>query len=75
LGILHSELLNIYLKFADTTSILSQIRGKIGDFIIGVFSVFQGEDVLAHSFNVGNYLTCEQDSNHMYLNLFNFHVI
>ncbi|KAH8507138.1 hypothetical protein H0E87_009592, partial [Populus deltoides] len=44
LGILHSELLNIYLKFADTTSILSQIRGKIGDFIIGVFSVFQDLD-------------------------------
>ncbi|KAG6773044.1 hypothetical protein POTOM_020298 [Populus tomentosa] len=44
LGIVHSELLNTYLKFADTTSILSQIRGKIGDFIIGVFSVFQDLD-------------------------------
>ncbi|KAB5556068.1 hypothetical protein DKX38_006977 [Salix brachista] len=44
LGIVHSELLNIYLKFADTTSILSQIRGKISDFIIGVFSVFQDLD-------------------------------
>ncbi|KAF9681456.1 hypothetical protein SADUNF_Sadunf05G0003400 [Salix dunnii] len=44
LGNVHSELLNIYLKFADTTSILSQIRGKISDFIIGVFSVFQDLD-------------------------------
>ncbi|KAJ6928523.1 hypothetical protein NC652_012594 [Populus alba x Populus x berolinensis] len=44
LGIVHSELLNTYLKFADTSSILSQIRGKIGDFIIGVFSVFQDLD-------------------------------
>ncbi|KAG5244613.1 ATP-citrate synthase alpha chain protein [Salix suchowensis] len=34
-----------------------EIRGKISDFIIGVFLYFKVSMLLPHSFNVGNYLT------------------
>lgn len=32
----------VYLACADSTFILLQVRGKIADFIMGVFTVFQG---------------------------------